>query len=276
MAETTVPPAAARNPTRPCGAQSEAAPPAAQAEEAQLSLASARFLACAGVLAVATTLADLSLPPDIAGAMAHLALPLLGWWLARPGHVVVLGVLASVLVLAGAGHALAVGPADTLAAVVNRALALLAVWGTTGLLVAVKRRERALRTRDAAIAARCEALAAELAALAAPSPGSVDASLARMSHELRTPLNAIIGFSEIAKRELFGPLGNDRYRRYMRDINDSGHRLLGLIDHLLDAAAAGAGKVEPRGAPADGPRPAQPCAVERNNAGTTGGASGPA
>ena len=35
--------------------------------------------------------------------------------------------------------------------------------------------------------------------------------LANMSHELRTPLNAIIGFSEILKDELFGPLGSDEY-----------------------------------------------------------------
>jgi signal transduction histidine kinase len=32
-----------------------------------------------------------------------------------------------------------------------------------------------------------------------------------MSHELRTPLNAIIGFSELLKGELFGPIGDARY-----------------------------------------------------------------
>ncbi|MHA1114277.1 MAG: PAS-domain containing protein, partial [Alphaproteobacteria bacterium] len=35
--------------------------------------------------------------------------------------------------------------------------------------------------------------------------------LANMSHELRTPLNAVIGFSDIARKQLFGPLGNEVY-----------------------------------------------------------------
>jgi PAS domain S-box-containing protein len=45
--------------------------------------------------------------------------------------------------------------------------------------------------------------------------------LANMSHELRTPLNAIIGFSDIISREMFGPIGSDRYAEYARLINGS-------------------------------------------------------
>jgi hypothetical protein len=52
--------------------------------------------------------------------------------------------------------------------------------------------------------------------------------LANMSHELRTPLNAIIGFSEIIANELFGPVGNERYLDYMKDIHQSSLHLLSI------------------------------------------------
>ena len=39
--------------------------------------------------------------------------------------------------------------------------------------------------------------------------------LHNMGHELRTPLNSVIGFSEILKDELFGPIGNEQYRQYL-------------------------------------------------------------
>ena len=58
--------------------------------------------------------------------------------------------------------------------------------------------------------------------------------LANMSHELRTPLNAILGFSEILRGEMFGPLGAAPYRGYARDIESSGRRLLDIINDLLD------------------------------------------
>lgn len=68
--------------------------------------------------------------------------------------------------------------------------------------------------------------------------------LANVSHELRTPLNAIIGFSEIIKDQLFGPMGNQRYREYAIDIHDSGTHLLSLINDILDLSKVEAGKFE--------------------------------
>jgi len=62
--------------------------------------------------------------------------------------------------------------------------------------------------------------------------------LANMSHELRTPLNAIIGFSEILRHELYGPLGDERYRQYADDIHGSGSHLLEIINDILDLSKA--------------------------------------
>ncbi len=60
--------------------------------------------------------------------------------------------------------------------------------------------------------------------------------LATMSHELRTPLNAILGFSQILKDQVVGPLGDERYVEYSNDIHASGGHLLGLINDILDLA----------------------------------------
>ena len=68
--------------------------------------------------------------------------------------------------------------------------------------------------------------------------------LANVSHELRTPLNAINGFSEAIQQELFGPLGNLRYKEYAEGIHKSGLTLLDLINHILEIAHAEAGNVE--------------------------------
>lgn len=58
--------------------------------------------------------------------------------------------------------------------------------------------------------------------------------LANMSHELRTPLNAIIGFSDMMTKQLFGPLGDGRYKEYAVDINGAGQHLLSLVNDILD------------------------------------------
>ena len=60
-----------------------------------------------------------------------------------------------------------------------------------------------------------------------------DAFLSAMSHELRTPLNAIMGFAEMIKNGVHGPLGNPTYREYVEHIHDSGGELLSKINDLL-------------------------------------------
>ncbi len=67
--------------------------------------------------------------------------------------------------------------------------------------------------------------------------------LANMSHELRTPLNAIIGFSDIIKGAMFGPL-ESQYQDYAKDINDSGAHLLGIISDILDISLVEAGTLD--------------------------------
>ena len=68
--------------------------------------------------------------------------------------------------------------------------------------------------------------------------------LANMSHELRTPLNAVIGFSEVMAHELFGPLGQTKYKEYVNDILRSGRHLLDVINDILDIAKLQSGKAE--------------------------------
>ena len=68
--------------------------------------------------------------------------------------------------------------------------------------------------------------------------------LANMSHELRTPLNAINGFSEIMQSELYGPLGDEKYKEYVSDILSSGQHLLELIDDILDMSKIEAGRIQ--------------------------------
>jgi PAS domain S-box-containing protein len=69
--------------------------------------------------------------------------------------------------------------------------------------------------------------------------------LARMSHELRTPLNAIIGFSEMIRDAVIGPL-DARYRDYGADINGAGRHLQNIINDILDISKLEDGRLELR------------------------------
>jgi PAS domain S-box-containing protein len=86
------------------------------------------------------------------------------------------------------------------------------------------------------ITAQCEAEEATRRALIETQEAAraKAAFLAAMSHELKTPLNAVIGFSDLMRQELFGPVGEPRYRAYIADVHDNGRRLLGMINDILD------------------------------------------
>lgn len=94
-----------------------------------------------------------------------------------------------------------------------------------GLLAEREAELRALRTAlEQAEAGKAEAEAANQAK---------SRFLATMSHELRTPLNAVMGFADIMRNRLFGPLP-DRYAEYSQLIHESGAHLLDLINDVLD------------------------------------------
>ncbi|RED54352.1 sensor histidine kinase [Aestuariispira insulae] len=67
--------------------------------------------------------------------------------------------------------------------------------------------------------------------------------LANMSHELRTPLNAVIGFSTIMNEEMFGEIGNPKYKEYCHDIYRSSTHLLQLIGDILDISKVEVGEL---------------------------------
>lgn len=103
----------------------------------------------------------------------------------------------------------------------------------------VTRLESAKEEQEKSLADRAAALTEAAAANKAKSD-----FLAAMSHELRTPLNAIIGFSEMMTTQMFGPLGDHRYRTYAFDIHNSGTHLLSLINDILDLSQLDARKTE--------------------------------
>jgi signal transduction histidine kinase len=67
--------------------------------------------------------------------------------------------------------------------------------------------------------------------------------LATMSHELRTPLNAVIGFSDVLRGELLGPIGTPKYRDYASHIHDSAIHLLNVLSDILDMSKVEAGQI---------------------------------
>ncbi|HVW75457.1 MAG TPA: MHYT domain-containing protein [Rhizomicrobium sp.] len=75
--------------------------------------------------------------------------------------------------------------------------------------------------------------------------------LANMSHELRTPLNAIIGFTDLMRQQVLGPIQPAKYQGYIADVHQSGEHLLNLINDILDLAKIEAGRRELQVRPVD-------------------------
>jgi cell cycle sensor histidine kinase DivJ len=102
-------------------------------------------------------------------------------------------------------------------------------------LVAALRDARAQRQREAELE--------EARGVAEKQNAGKSRFLANMSHELRTPLNAIMGFSDIMRQRLFGPM-SDRYAEYADLIHESGAHLLELINDVLDMSKIEAERFE--------------------------------
>ncbi len=97
-----------------------------------------------------------------------------------------------------------------------------------------------IRDVGARIAAERERL--EALEMAEEANRAKSAFLANVSHDLRTPLNAVLGFAEIIKQQLLGPVGHPKYVEYAEDIRDSGSYLLDLVNDLLDISTIEAGQ----------------------------------
>jgi PAS domain S-box-containing protein len=67
--------------------------------------------------------------------------------------------------------------------------------------------------------------------------------VAMISHELRTPLNAIMGYSEMIKESVYGPVNEKQAKASERIISNSQH-LLSMVGELLDQAHMEAGKLK--------------------------------
>jgi signal transduction histidine kinase len=58
--------------------------------------------------------------------------------------------------------------------------------------------------------------------------------VAKINHEIRNPLTAITGFAEAMMTERFGPIGNEHYREYIKDIHAAGTHLTSMLNDLFD------------------------------------------
>ncbi len=108
----------------------------------------ARLAAAAAVLAAAIFAGDLSLPLGVAGGVPYVVVVLLGWWFGSPRAVFALAAICTILTALGYLFSPAGGIAWIV--LVNRALALAAIWVTAVLVNHAKSSEAlvALRTAE--------------------------------------------------------------------------------------------------------------------------------
>lgn len=130
-------------------------------------------------------------------------------------------------------------------AVMQRPAVLVAQPGTSNEAQISKAGEARLKQLEADL--RKAAAAADEAKLKADEARSqLEARttfFAQTSHELRTPLNAIVGFAEMMRGGIFGPL-SERYQEYAELIHEGGRNLTLIVDDVLDLARLEAGKYD--------------------------------
>ena len=68
--------------------------------------------------------------------------------------------------------------------------------------------------------------------------------VAKISHDIRNPLNAITGFAEAIMSERFGPIGNERYREYVKDLHAAAAHLSSVVDDMFDLSKLESGRID--------------------------------
>lgn len=105
---------------------------------------------------------------------------------------------------------------------------------------------RRLRRENATLLKRLEERTRELEAANAELRAvnlELDAFAHTVSHDLRNPLHAMIGFADLLSADIREGINSDQ-KGYLREIRQSGERLLHLTRHLLDVAQLGCGSLE--------------------------------
>ncbi|MEO3429534.1 CHASE2 domain-containing protein [Pelagibius sp. CAU 1746] len=149
-----------------------------------------------------------------------------------PGYVSLLSLAAVLMLLFGGAlyafdrHGLLVDPTYPFFIFAMTYVVMTAL----GMVEAQRQRRRSEQEREMALI------------LAEAANRSKTSFLANMSHELRTPLNAILGFSEMMKREILGPVSPPKYRDYVQDIHHMGMHLLSLVNDILEMSKVEAGE----------------------------------
>ncbi len=182
---------------------------------------------------------DLSVKLGIAGAVPYVIVILLTLYIPGAKATYFFAGLVSILTLVGLYFSPA--GAELWQVVMNRILALIAIWGTVTVTLLRKKSElnamAAYDNLETMVQDRTkEFIAATNKAEHADKAKST--FLSRMSHELRTPLNSILGFAQLLDPD---NIGSKKSKEYIKRILDSSHHLLSLITEILEFTVAESG-----------------------------------
>jgi len=181
----------------------------------QVRFAEKGVVVLSAALSAAIFIFDLTLPLGVAGGVPYVAPVLLSLWAPGLRYIIVMAVVGSLLTLAG----LVLSPAGGMLWVVllNRMLALFAIWVTALLTLKYKHGELALYRAQQELSVANQEL---------------EAFCYAVSHDLRAPLRGINGFSQALLEDCALSV-DDRAGTYARRIRAACQRMGDLIDDLL-------------------------------------------